>query len=249
MDCGLQRLLKARERDRQGAFRRIHQQAKGIAEPVEYPRAQDRGIDQREQTLLQGQQGARQVAAVHRRNVDRLQRLQRLGVVPVIKVAAIPFQAHHRAQRAARAVDEASGRQVAEVMRGQIREQRQSHVGRRRAMRDRGHGMFLHVVRRQPIVFRADEGFEERPSLAGNRAEKAGLLGRQAGFAASERAAHPPGDRGRGQPQQQDRSSHGQHGGLGHRQTQRRHHRERGSHPHHPVKSAEILAPLAIQVA
>ena len=193
---------------------------------------------------------AREVAAVHRRNVDRVQRLQRLGVVPVIKVAAIPFQARHRAQRAGRALDEASGRQVAEVIRGQIREQRQSHVGRRRAMRNHGHGMLLHIVRRQPIVFRADEGFEERPGFARKGAEKAGLIGRQAGSAASQRAAHPPGNRGRDQPQHQQRPRHRQRGRVvGRRQTQRRHHRERGSHPHHPVKGDEVPAPLAIQVA
>ena len=161
----------------------------------------------------------------------------------------MPFQARHRAQRAGRALDEASGRQVAEVIRGQIREQRQSHVGRRRAMRNHGHGMLLHIVRRQPIVFRADEGLEERPGFAGNGAQKAGLVGRQAGSVASQRATHPPRQRGRGQPQQQDRRGHAQDHRVGRRQTQRRHHRERGSHPHHPVESDEVPAPLAIQVA
>ena len=71
-------------------------------------------------------------------------------------------------------------------------------------MRDR-HRLLLNVIRRQPIVFRADEGLEERPGFAGNRAEKESLVGGQVGFAARQRATDPPRNRGRGQPQQQNR--------------------------------------------
>ena len=44
--------------------------------------------------------------------------------------------------------DESSGRKVAEVVRGQIREQGEPHVGRRRPMRDRGDPILLVVVGR-----------------------------------------------------------------------------------------------------
>ena len=72
----LQRVLKLRERGRSNAFHRIHQNSEGVVHPVQPARTQDRVIDQRQQTRLQGQQAAGEVAAVHRRNVDGLQRFQ-----------------------------------------------------------------------------------------------------------------------------------------------------------------------------
>ena len=65
---------------------------------------------------------------------------------------------------------------IAEIVCGQIREQRKSHVGRRRAMRDHGSGMLLIVIRRQPMIFRADEGLEERPGFPGKLPQKEGLI-------------------------------------------------------------------------
>ena len=142
----------------------------------------------------------REVPAVHRRNVGGVQRFQRLRVVPVVEVAAVPFHGLHRAQCTRRALDELSGRNVTEVVRGQIREQRQPHVGRRRAVRHHGTAILLIVIRRQPMIFRADEGLEERPGLARKLAQEEGLVGRQPGFTAGERPADPPGDGGRDQP-------------------------------------------------
>ena len=128
---------------------------------------------------------------------------------------------------------------VAEVVRGQIREQRQSHVGRRGAMRDRGDRMLLIVVRRQPVVFRADEGFEERPGLARNLPEKKDLIGRQPRFAARERPADPPGDRGGGKPEEQYRPGHRQRGRLRCRQIDRRGRGDDGRDPHRPAGGEE----------
>ena len=50
-------------------------------------------------------------------------------------------------------------------------------------MSDRGNGMLLIVVRWQPVILRADEGFEERPGLARRSAEKRCLVSRQPGRA------------------------------------------------------------------
>ncbi len=118
------------------------------------------------------------VPAVHRRNVGRLQRFQRLRIVPVVEVASVPLQGLHRAECIRRALDELPGRNVAEVVSGQIREQRKPHVGRRRAMPDHGNGMLLIVIRRQPMIFRTDERLEERPGLSGKLPEKEGLVSR-----------------------------------------------------------------------
>ena len=55
--------------------------------------------------------------------------------------------------------------------------------------------VLLEVVRRQPVVVRADEGLEERPGPARELAQEARLLGGQLRLAARQRSADPPGDR------------------------------------------------------
>ena len=59
----------------------------------------------------------------------------------------------HRAHRIRRARDELPGCLIAEIVRRQVGEQRQPHVGRRRAMRDDDAAFLLHVVGRQPVFF------------------------------------------------------------------------------------------------
>ena len=114
----------------------------------------------------------------------REQRLQRLRVIPVVEVAPVPIQGFHCSQCILRALDELSGRKVAEVVRGQIRKQRKSHVGRRRAMRDHGSAILLIVIRRQPVVLRADECLKEGPGFSGKLSEKKELAGGQSCFSA-----------------------------------------------------------------
>ena len=58
------------------------------------------------------------------------------------------LQGLHGVQGIGRAFDESPSRQVAEVVSGQVREQRQAHVGRRGAMGDGPRRMLLHVVGR-----------------------------------------------------------------------------------------------------
>ena len=67
-------------------------------------------------------------------------------------------------------------------------------------MRNRGTAILLIVIRRQPMIFRADKGLEERPSFARKLAQKGGLLNRQPRFAARARLVDPPDNRGRAQP-------------------------------------------------
>ena len=125
------------------------------------------GVGKREQPRAQGQQVAGEVAAVDRRDVERRQRLERSRVVPVVEVArgGAPGSASCRARsRCARSA--APAVMIAEVVRRQVRQQREAHVGRRGAVRDDRDRMLLVVVRRQPVVLRADEGLEERPGLA-----------------------------------------------------------------------------------
>src|SRR3979411_263764 len=109
---------------------------------------------------------ARKVPAVHGRDVARSQRRQGLGVVPVVEVAAMAFECLHRMQRVGGSFDELAARDVAEVTRRHIGEERQPHCGGRRAMsydRDR---VLLKVVWRQPMIVGTDKGFEESPGPA-----------------------------------------------------------------------------------
>src|SRR2546430_17063771 len=108
-------------------------------------------------------------------------------------------------ERLRRAFNELSSRNVTEVIRGQVGEQRESHIGRRSPMRDHGNGMFLIVVRRKPMILRTDELLEERPGLSGKLPEKDSLVSRQISFAPSDRLADPPRDRRGSTPEAQDR--------------------------------------------
>ena len=82
-------------------------------------------IGKSEQTRPQCQQMACEVPAVHRRNVEGQQWFQRLRIIPVVEVALVSFQGFHGVECLRRTFDELSGRKVAEVIRGQIRQQAQ----------------------------------------------------------------------------------------------------------------------------
>src|SRR6185312_4231533 len=133
------------------------------------------------------------------------QRLERKRVVPVVEVAPVALEALHRRERLGGALDQLARAEVAEVVRRQVREQREPHVGRRSAVRDDSGGMLLEIVRRQPVILRADEGLEEVPGLARGCAQEVRLLWREPRLAADKRQAHPPRDGRRGEPQENDR--------------------------------------------
>ena len=164
-------LLELRN-DRQIVSSVVEQKREGIAYAIEPSRAEDRSVRQRSEARPQGQQMGREVAAVHRRNIGRNEWRQRLRVVPVIEVAPIPLQRFHRAQCVRRAQNELSGRKIPKVMRRQVGEQRQPHVGRRGATRDRDRRLLLHVVGRQPMVVRTHIHFEIRPRPARKLAQE-----------------------------------------------------------------------------
>ena len=146
-------------------------------------------VGKRDEARPQGQQMTREVPAVHRRDIERRQRLQRSACRTSCRNAprAVPCAAIVR-KRIRRALEQLSGRDVAEVVGRQIRQQRKSHVRRRGAMRDGGDRMFLAVVRRQPVVVRTDERLEERPGPSRELPEEERLVPASAALRA-ERAA------------------------------------------------------------
>ena len=189
---------------------------------------------------------AGKVAAVHRRDIERRQRRARLRVVPVVEMALVPLELRHRVERIGRTQDELARRNVAEVVGGEIREQREAHVRRRRAMRDDRDRMLLIVVGRQPPVVRTDERLEERPGPSRERAQEGHLPGGQSRFAPRERAAHPPCDAGRDEPQQEDRRRHGQCRRNRCRQQDRRRGGDHRGDPHRLDGGDDPLTPAGI---
>ena len=210
---------------RRGAVRRL-QQARRIAQAAEQPRRLRQLVGQQAQAGAQCQQVAGQVAAVDRGDVGRQQGLQGLRVVPVEEVALVALQPVHGVQRRPRTLDQLVQRDVAEVVGRQAGQQRQSDVGGRGAAGNAFDRMFLHVVGRQEVVGRADEGLEKGPGAAAQQAQELRLLGVQRRQGPLQRPADPPDDQRRRQPQgqhrrgerQRQRTIDGQRGEGGQRQ-------------------------------
>ena len=173
------------------------------ADAVHNLRAHDGGVVQFHQAGLQGQQMAGQVAAVHRRDIHGLQRLERLRVVPVVEMPLEALQFPHAVQGGAAALDQLAHGEIAEIVGRQVGQQGQADIRRRGAVRHHQVRMLLHVIGRQPVIVRPDEGLEIGPGLARHAMQETPLLGRQARHGPFNGAADPPGDGGRGQPQQQ----------------------------------------------
>ncbi|KFB67213.1 MAG: hypothetical protein CAPSK01_003330 [Candidatus Accumulibacter vicinus] len=92
------------------------------------------------------------------------------------------------------------------------------------------------------MIFRADEGVEERPGATRQRAQEKDLCAAQDRRAARQRAADPPGEQRRGEPQEQNRSRHQQHRRRRQGQMQRGCRSQGGRYPHRPQQSGKFAA-------
>ena len=90
------------------------------------------------QAVREDEEAGREIAAVHRRDVARLERLERPRVVPVEDVPLPPFEALDGAQRLLDPREEALGVQPAEVVGREVREEGEADVRGRGARRDDG---------------------------------------------------------------------------------------------------------------
>ncbi len=119
-------------------------------------------------------------------------------------------------------------------------------------MGDCGNAILLNIVRRQPMVVRANEVVEERPGAARQRAQKERLLDGQSRLARSQRTADPPGNERRGEPQEEDRPGHRQHRRPRCRQVDRRRGGDGRGEPHSLKTSGEragiALARLTVRL-
>lgn len=140
----------------------------------------------------QAQQVARQVPAVHSRDVPRRQRPQRQRVIPVEEVTLVSLKALHRLEHPGSPVNESVRRDIPEVVRREVRQECEPHVRRRRAVRDHGGGVLLKIVRRQPVVFGPDERLEEAPRPGRQIVQKLLLVALEGRGALRGHPADPP---------------------------------------------------------
>ena len=176
-----------------------------IADAGEQPHVEQSIIREPRHARTQCQQVSRQVAAVHRRDVARFERLERLRVVPVEEMSFVPLESLHGAQRAIRAFEQRPCRQVPQVVRRKVCQQRQPHVGRRCPVCNGVRAILLPIVGRQPVGGHDDEPLEVAPGAARQSTQEDHLLRRQPGDAWHQRATQPPRQRRRTDPEQQER--------------------------------------------
>ena len=174
----------------------ICKDVQGIAQALDHGRAEHRGVCQLRNAGAQGQQQARQVAAVDGGDVMRTQRLEGLRVVPVIEMLPITLQTVHAVQRRRKPGQQSFGAQVSEIVSGQVGEQRHAHIGRRGAMGNGRPGVFLHVVRWQPVILGPDVLIEERPGLARQQPQEAQIIRRRCEHRLLGCRTEPPSDPG-----------------------------------------------------
>ncbi len=221
----------------------------GIEQALQHAWLEHRFVDQRQQARAQGQQVPGEVAAVHRRDVQRRQRLQALRVVPVVEMTAVARQLLHGHQRVAGAVEQAVDAEETEVEPGQVRQQRHADVGRRGTVGDHRARALLQIVRRQPVVGGADVGLEERPGAPCQLAQKTRLCRRGREGVGLARLADPPRQRGRQQPQQQQWCGDQ----PGHRPLQRQRdaeqHRQQRADPHQSPQCGGRIAAAPLDLA
>ncbi len=120
---------------------------------------------------------------------------QRLRVVPVVEMPLVALHRAHRVQRVRRAHEELAGRNVAEVVGGEVRQQREAHVGGRGPVRDGRRPDApgsCPAAANGPAVRRRSRRTPRSGAPAARR--KSNLVRRRAVRRAGERPADPPGD-------------------------------------------------------
>ncbi len=179
---------------------RVRQHGQRVGEPSPGARREYGTRAQVEQSGAQRQQVPGQISAVHRGDVPRGKGLERLHIVPVEKMAAVSFHFFQDAQGISGPPHQVPGREVAEVVGAEVRQEREpdigggSHAGRARF------GFFLVIVRGEPVAIGGDERFKKAPRFAADLPQVSRLPGGQAGAAFLQGPAHPPGEHGREKP-------------------------------------------------
>jgi hypothetical protein len=126
-------------------------------------------------------------------------------VVPVEEVAFVRFEPLERRECVVQPTNQHGGRQVAEIVCRQRREQRHPDVGRGRPPRQTWRTALLVVVWREPRVLLGDKRLVVTPGLPRHAAERLPFSVTERPFAGPDRNAQPVGHSRRRDPQQQER--------------------------------------------
>ncbi len=177
-------------------------QIEGVGHPFQPPPVGGRHIAPFVTGVGQGDQMARQIAAVDRRDILRIERAQIARIVPVEEMAPPFGHARHGFERGFQPLDGLQRTDPAEVAGAGRRQKIQAEIGGRGPVGDHRLGQFLKIVRREHVLQRGDEGLEKAPGLARDQAQRAGValgqrltrlgLGRQA-RAQRQLRRHKPG--------------------------------------------------------
>ncbi len=130
-------------------------------------------------------------------------------------------------------------------MRSKIGQQRQADIGRRRAVRHHRNGLLLDIVGRQPVVFRADQGFIKRPDLARHTKQEHVLLGIELHLLAHPRPANDSRDCRRQKPGEQERARSIPGSRMQQCQRHCRRQRQSGCEPHAAVASGYAVVSIS----
>ena len=149
-----------------------------------------------------------EISAIDGRHILWLQHRHGLCVVPVEEMAAIARELAQRPQCLLEPFGGIALRYPAEVIGTDGGQQIEPDVGRRRAIGNDGLGHFLKVIRRQIMIIRGDEVFEEPPRPARRQPKALFIAGcKLLARAARWRETHPPGNGGRNEPKRDHRQS------------------------------------------
>ena len=138
----------------------------GVRNPGEHLRAKQWAVDDVLARLSERDEVTGEVSTVDRGYVFRIERAKVARVIPVIEVTTETLEAVHRSERGFEPFDCGHGAEPAEIMRRDGGKEIQPEVGRRRAVGHDRCRLFLEIVGRKGVVFRADKGLEESPGPA-----------------------------------------------------------------------------------
>ena len=120
---------------------------------------------------------SREIAAIDRRDVFRIQRAQIKRAVPVVEMPPEALKPVHRLERCLQALQGLVHPNPTEIAGGDHGQQVEPEIGRRRPVRNHRHRLFLKIVGRKHVILRRDEGLKEAPSPARDQAQRLGIGG------------------------------------------------------------------------
>ena len=145
---------------------RCAEEEDGVRNPGEHLRAKQRAVDDVLARLSERDEMTGEVSTVDRGYVFGIERAEVTRVIPVIEVTTETLEAVHRSERSFEPLDCSHGAEPAEIVRSDGGEEIQPEVGGRRAVGHDWCWLFLEIVGRKGVVFRADKGLEEPPGSA-----------------------------------------------------------------------------------